>query len=389
MKNYQDLIKKLLSYQLSIDSDQFCLSLYQPNQNYSKLQIFEKLKPLLEEGIRANKQLKKANNKEELINVVKKKLLSLDNLFSGLALFVVIKSSNRGIEFQEKDLFLVPLTSQPIRENQLAKRFKIDQLIMIIQEKMDVLILEIKRNEYNSYLFAENTFQKIDLAKNTHIEKDVNRYLQEYKSKNLDMATHSTGKDKFKKHILKQNELFLQDITRKMKSYAKFFNPLLIVYSNWFEPFAKNFFEKLDKELHNTSIITLKKVFKNRITFKKEVKKVIDKYKEKEKMKLLEEIKDKHYDVVKTWSNIVQAARNGQIRKLLIRPNLSVTGYVSDRDKLIYIKKPKVKAKKIDNIIPWLIIDVIKKGGKIKVFTQEEYEGQPYKLAQLKYIIKD
>jgi hypothetical protein len=101
-------------------------------------------------------------------------------------------------------------------------------------------------------------------------------------------------------------------------------------------------------------------------------------------LQLLDELKNDYYSVVETWEDIAQAIRNGQVRRLLIRPNLSVKGYVG-ADGLVYVNQPEIKAREVDNVLPWMVAAVIDQKGEVIVYTEEEFQGRPHKLAQLRY----
>ncbi len=385
MDHYQDLALKLLKRELSPKSNQSCISLYQPNQSYSKQQIFQQVKSLFSQALRDNERLKNATNEQTLLEQIREEITNLDSLLAGLGVFALVEIDGSQLKIVKNQLHVLPLGRQPLREYYSGSRFDVDQLIMIAGVVTDALVIDLKRNEHFTYVYSAGEFEEVDRAENLHIGEIPNRYLEKYSPTGRgDGIIYSTGSDKVDRRLLKQNELFLQDLIKKIKSYPYSFQHLVIFYSNLFAPFIDNYLQELKKSFPDSHVVAEEKNIKKRELFKNEVKQTLTKHIQEDKMQLLDELEDDYYSVVETWEDIAQAIRNGQVRRLLIRPNLSVKGYV-EADGLVYVNQPETQAREVDNVLPWMVAAVVGQKGEVVVYTEEEFHGRPHKLAQLRY----
>lgn len=384
MNQYQELAAQLLKYELDPQQDQVCLSLYQPNKNYSKQQIFQQTKSLFLKALREDEELKHVNNQAQLLDSIREKIMNLETLLNGIAAFMRL-SVNGSRAKLINGLYLVPLGEKPVRDYFTGPRFDVDQLFMAANSTANALVVDLKRKECFIYAYFKGQFEQIDHLENEHIEEEADEYLQKFTPlKWGEGVIHSTGSDKFDRRMLKQNELFLQDVIKKIKDYPYSFQHLLCFYTNSFSPFIGSYLEELDDDLFDSDLVMVEKNIKKRELFKKEAQKVLTKHINQKKLQIIEELEDDYYAVVENWKAIAEAVRNGQVRKLIIRPNLSLQGYVTN-DGLVYINQPEIEAKQVDNLIPWLVAAVTEQKGEVIVFTEDEFKGRPHKLAQLRY----
>jgi hypothetical protein len=385
MDHYQDLALKLLKTELSPESNQSCISLYQPNQNYSKQQIFQQVKSLFLQALRDNERLKSATNERDLLEQIREKITKLDSLLAGLGIFILVEVDGSQLKVMKNQLHVLPLGRLPIREYYSGPRFDVDQLVMIAGVVTDALVIDLKRKEYFTYIYSAGKLEEVERTANEYIVQIPNRYLEKYTPTGRgDGIIYSTGSDKVDKQLLKQNELFLQDLIKKIKTYPYTFQHLVIFYSNLFSPFIDNYLQQLQSSLPNIHLVTQEKNIKKRQVFRKEVEQILTKHIQEDKLQLLDELENDYYSVVETWEDIAQAVRHGQVRRFLIRPNLSVKGYVG-ADGLVYVNQPEIKARAVDNVLPWMVAAVIDQKGEVVVFTEKEFRGRPHKLAQLRY----
>lgn len=384
MNQYQELAAQLLKYELDPQQDQVCLSLYQPNKNYSKQQIFQQTKSLFLKALREDDELKHINNQAQLLDSIREKIMNLETLLNGIAAFMRL-SFNGSKAKLINELYLVPLGEKPVRDYFTGPRFDVDQLFMAANSAANALVVDLKRKECFIYAYFKGQFEQIDILVNEHIEEEADEYLQKFTPlKWGEGVIHSTGSDKFDRRMLKQNELFLQDVIKKIKDYPYSYKHLLYFYTNSFAPFIGSYLEELDDDLPDSDLVMVEKNIKKRELFKKEAQKVLTEYINQKKLQIIEELEDDYYAVVENWKAIAEAVRNGQVRKLIIRPNLSLQGYVTD-DGLVYINQPEIEAKQVDNLIPWLVAAVTQQKGEVIVFAEDEFKGRPHKLAQLRY----
>ncbi len=384
MNQYQELAAQLLKYELDPQKNQICLSLYQPNKNYSKLQIFQQIKSLFLQALREDDELKHINNQAHLLESIRNKIMNLDTLLNGLSIFMRL-SVNGSQAKLINDIYLVPLGQKPVRDYFTGARFAVGQLFTAANSATNALVVDLKRKECFVYAYYQGQIEQIDHLKNDHIGEEADEYLQKFTPVKWGKGVlHSTGSDKFDRRMLKQNELFLQDVIEKIKDYPYSYQYLLYFHTNSFAPFISNYFDELYNDLPETDLVIEKKNIKKRELFKKEAIKVLSEHIQQEKLKIINELEDDYYAVVENWEAIAEAVRNGQVRKLIIRPNLSLQGYVT-HDGLVYINQPEVEAKQVDNLIPWMVAAVTDQKGQVIVFTEDEFIGRPHKLAQLRY----
>ncbi len=384
MNHYQKLAIDLLKYELSPKKDHHCISLYQPNNNFSKAQISQHLKSLLLKALRSKKQLKHASNEDQIIQEVQDCVMNLDQLLTGVAIFFRIKIDGSKLQIVNSSLHCLPLGHKPVSEYFAGGRYSVEQLMMIANAVTDGLVLDLKRNEYFLYKYSQEDVIEIDHKENDYIEEDIQRYIEKYSPDGLNLAIHGTGADKYQKRLLKQNELFLKDVIEKVKDYPSPIGHLLVFYSNWFSPFIQTHLDDLDTSLPKTHLVAVDKNIKKRELFIEQVKKELEKHIGDKKEKLLDELKQQHHLIVETWPEIAKAASNGQIRRLLIKPNISVSGYITT-DGLVYTDEPQMESKKVDNIVPWIVAVVSQQDGEVHTFKPDELDGRPRMLAQLRY----
>ncbi len=385
MDKYLNLAKQLLQYELDPQDNQYCITLYQPNEGNSKKQIFQHIKSLLQQALKENKDLRHAENEHELLEEIREQILNLDSLLKGLAIFFRVTAEGSLLKLVEDKIHIIPVGEKPVREFYASQRYDVDQLFMIAHGITNGLVVDLKRKESFFYAYYQGELEKIDHMENDHIGEKEDEYLERFAPKRWgEGIIHSTGSDKFDRRMLKQNELFLQDLVQRIKEISYSFQHLVLFYTNLFEPFIENYLDELRTIFPDTHLVTVEKNIKKRQLFKKEALKVIDKHIQEHKLQILEELEDDYYSVVESWEDIAEAVRNGQVRKLLIRPNLSLKGYVA-ADNLLYVNQPEIEAQEVENLIPWLVAAVAKQDGEIVVFSEDEFEGRPHKMAQLRY----
>jgi hypothetical protein len=388
MNQYQQLASELLRYELSPDKQEYCISLYQPNDSYSKPQLFHQLKAIILKALRSDKQLKHSSSEDELIEAIREQVFNLDQLLSGVAVFLRLRSNGNKLMIADNKVHCITLLSKPVSEYFTGKRFSVEQLMMIASAVTDALIVDLKRNEFFIYRYSNHEIEEVAQGENEYIEEDVNRYIEMFSTHGLDITFHGTGRDKYQRRMLKQNELFLKEVLDRVRKYPQSFEHLLIFYSEWFKPFIHKYLSDISNSLHKTQLIAVEKNIKKRDIFIKEAQEQLKDRVSQRKHQVLEELEQQHQMVIETWPEIAQAVRNKQIRRLMIKPNISVSGYVT-QDGLIYTQEPEAKAVKVNNIVPWIVAATAQQDGEIYVFTQDELETRPHMLAQLRYQLED
>ncbi|MBD3250527.1 MAG: hypothetical protein GF381_03100 [Candidatus Pacebacteria bacterium] len=391
MIDYSSLIQQLLGLELEKPEEQmYFLSIYQPNTGLSKDQIKLRLKSQLLAAFHGQDNLAHDDRLEqELLEQISQEVDQLDGLKKGLAVFVKLDvKSGKKIKLQSP-VFVVPLERTPKKEAQLSQSFDLDQLLLAAYSQLDALIINLHRKTFRIYHLLDSDLKLIKEQENEFIGEMPNEGLETHAP--LDQQSgiyHGTGTNTHQRRLLKQNQLFMNQLEQYLvnqlgQELKTKFKYVLIFYSDYFQEVISGLGEAIRDRIGSQKLELIHKTLYNDQQVQEQAKKKFRQLQNARRQSLAADLKEKFYQVKKGWTNVTRAARNGQIRRLFIKPDTNKTGYIGP-EQLIYTY-PEKDTKQVKNLAAWLVSAVENQSGQVVVMKGQEYQDCPAVMAELRY----
>ncbi len=361
----------------SSGKDCYFLSFYLPVSGLNNNKIQQQIKSLLHEGfikIDANQQIPEPlrKTKESLIPIFENKINELSSPQKGLAGFAMF-NPNKKPDNEGNEIIIVSTRKEPFREISISKVFDLDQLVWLNFIETDALFLSLNRNEAKIWTVNGNSTNLIKQIENEYLIEEDKEHLEEYSPTKGSSIIHGTGSNKPNIRAEKRDENFLNDLKELLKkdNLTVGHKYLIISFSSYFrnsiDPLInelKNIFPKMiitttDKSLNDKDKIfaeTHEKI--NRIT-----KETIDEE--------LSKAKENYNQYLDNFEDITKASRDRNLFKLFFKPDLEKPGWIEE-DYIFIEKRPR--GRKVKNILPWLVKNVIESGGEIYLLPKDDEE---------------
>jgi hypothetical protein len=270
------------------------------------------------------------------------------------------------------------LGKEPEEEFFVGKTFNYDQLLWQEYRAENVLLLNIKPEEANVYKLENGELDRIESMKNSFVSDRENEYLERFSPTGYKNVVHGTGSDKWKRDLEDRIVGFLNQIIEAIRRGDKYdgdYNGLVIVYSDNVKDVIKKLVDELVKIMPTfDKPILINKNIPNENQLKEEVIRAIEDHKKKNKMEYLTWVMEEDRDnFVEGWKSVLKELRRQKIETLFYKEGSSKQGYLMDEE-LLYLNPVEGanNLRRLNNIAPWLLRNVLEYGGKVMVFDREE-----------------
>ncbi len=385
MSKFDKIIDNLINKE---DNKKKFLSLYFPINDYTKKQAQKRISSLVEKGFKNNKSLNNLSNlHSKVADNLAQEFINLKAVNKGVGIFAefFVDTKNKGKKTEIEDVEIVTFARSPKKKIFIGNIYDLDQLVWISNLEIDALVIDLHRKKCLIYLFEENDLELLTSIENEFI--DFKEPETMYKPPILaDKIFYSPGSNKVEKEKQKENRFFLNAILEEIqenKQLRQKFRYLLLFYSERYSEFV-NGFSKHSGIKCSFKPITIKKHpgLQKKHKFEKIVLRKIRKYQKQKAKELFSLAKEDYLHYKEGWKDVLKAANKGKIEHLFIQPYVKKQGYF--KNDLLYLNKQD-KARKINNLGPWLVKSVIKKGGKIVIIKKDWFKEVPEVTAKLRF----
>lgn len=386
MIDYSAVVSELLAKQTGeLTPQTMFLTIYLSNDSQSVNQLKLPLKSAIQQAFHQDEQTKHALRLEEqIIDPVLSELDKLDDLKQGVAVFIKFELI-RDKKVKLEGVNLVPLESGVVDSTTLASAYNLDQLLLSVYQNERSVLVDLHRDEYQVYLFDEHQLEHVQQTENKFMEKVPDDYSDNFSPIDGKEALHyKTGTDVYQKRVIKQNELFLNQLEEYLLQEFNIKDRRLIVfYSDQFDEVIHSLREKLEDRLGEENVYLKNKTIRDEEQLRDEAIKLDKKLRKQAIDRTLESLKEDYYQVKTGWTDVTKAVRYGQVRQLFIKADVKKQGFILDEG--LVFTYPAKGTHQVDNIAPWLIKSVVVQGGQVFAIDGEEYEDYPQVAARLRY----
>ncbi|MGI5827725.1 MAG: hypothetical protein ACOX6V_01745 [Patescibacteria group bacterium] len=395
MESYDYLIQELLSQEgRNIRSNTFFLTAYYPIKKREKASL-QKLKKVvldwLDTHFRRNKDIGQFSRiHHQLLKTVSKHLENFEQTDKGLAIFAKFSASSRvdkrNRSIPKKQVLVVSLSRRPREEFSVGKTYDLDQLVWILNQKLESVVLNISRKKADVYILDEGKLGFITQVANDYLYSGEREYLEVHRPTRSDFAVYGTGSDRFKQRQKDEDMRFLTELGKYIKNEPLLklqFEHLVVVYSHLFEEHIDDFIKNLTHSLPYLTPITIQKDIQTEKELHQEVLNTVNKHKEYSQKQQLKQAKKEMYKYIEDWQSVAKASRQRKINTLFITAKAKSPGYVLNRD-LVYTH-PAAGSRRVENIAPWIVHSALKADSQIVVFPESLPETETPIAASLRY----
>jgi len=390
---FREIIDNLLEEQEKANNTTYFLSVYQPVNEDVRTNLKKHLRALILSEMKNHKELKNLKKfRHVLAERAIKEIEGLKSLGRGLGIFVkfdVSKIKNKKEKKLEssissEDIVITRLFREPEKEAYIGKTYDLDQLVWTNNNPIESLVISLSRKRAQLFAALGDRIEMITEIKNKHLKTKEKEFHAEFYPTRESQVHHGSGDDKLSRRELKENRKLLQDVTtfiKQSRMLKKRYDFLLVFYSSSFTELIEDFARE-NSLRSNFQPITKAKNIEEKEKLKKETLKEIKKFEKKTKKEILEEAKnDSLY--TEDWEKICEAARMERIKELFVEVDAKQEGYV-DKEGLTYLEE-KEDAKKVKNIVPWILRRVIDSNGRVSVLREISVGNDQKIAASLRY----
>jgi len=372
MRPYSKTISKLLEDSSAADPSIIYLSAYFPKKNRNKAELKKHIKSHFFDIFRKQPKLKKDKDlRHKIVQAVQLQVDELENLRQGLAIFVEIaldKLQGKKIEIPQDTVTVLPLNRSPKREVRLEDAYDVDQLVWMNNVAGSALVMSLRGKE--AYLYCVD-LSGIEPERKEKVPLELERepeYLEQFSPTNFRELYHGTGADKLSRMREMERERLIRDVKEVIKSplAPSGYEYLIIFASSGFDTLISNLVDDATVAPAETEVIVERKNIDDEMEIKRLAREKISKNQEERRRQLLERIQEAPEQYAEGWDGVTEAAREGSIAALFIKPDLERAGFVLDR-KLPYLE-PAAGSRRVNNLAPWLVRRVVQTDGEIAVF---------------------
>ncbi len=340
------------------------LSVYIPVKHYSKIQLEQKIKSLLLNTFRSYENFTgQSRFQHEIIDKINKEIRILKNLNEGLAIFVKIDLDEKSK--QKIDIIHISqLNRAPKKEAHIGEIFDLDQFVWLHTVSAEALMINLNRKKGYIYRLEGNKWNLIQKEKNNFIVKKEKEYLGRVTGTKV---CFGSGSQKVKDRKKRENKRFLDSIKKALKKDSQIQNNidyLIVFYSNEFVGLVDELRGNSESYFPNTNLILVGKNIQKESLLKEKAMERLKEEERKREKELLKKAKSKPGLFIEEWDKVIEAVQMKNVETLFIQPTLKKKGFI--RDNLISIKEIK-NSRKVKNIAPWTVKNVLESGGKVVV----------------------
>jgi hypothetical protein len=370
LNNYKELIDKLTKQKYSPLSENFYISIYFNTRKKTRSDIQTMLNSYInkafdrKEILDGNDRLKKQVKKE-----LKQILSGITGFENGLGIFIGLRLKDNDININIANLDITP-------ENNLfvGKVYNLDQLLWTYHHNRELLILDIDKLNFNIYYLAGEKIEKLKHYENEFFETEEKEYQEVFTPvEGSSKVVFGKGERKAERRKA-QTLIHFFDWAFNNLLEEEFFQEfdlkhLVIFHSSEYDEIVKVIKEQIEKRIRIEPIL-ISRINTESVKIKEEISERIDQIKKNNKVKLLKAVKSKPEIFAQGWKEVTDSARLAKISTLFLKPSVKHKGYLVSND-MIYTY-PVKGSMKLENIKPWLVMNVCNKGGEIRIITHTD-----------------
>jgi hypothetical protein len=311
-----------------------------------------------------NDRLKKQVKKE-----LKQILSGITGFENGLGIFIGLRLKDNDININIANLDITP-------ENNLfvGKVYNLDQLLWTYHHNRELLILDIDKLNFNIYYLAGEKIEKLKHYENEFFETEEKEYQEVFTPvEGSSKVVFGKGERKAERRKA-QTLIHFFDWAFNNLLEEEFFQEfdlkhLVIFHSSEYDEIVKVIKEQIEKRIRIEPIL-ISRINTESVKIKEEISERIDQIKKNNKVKLLKAVKSKPEIFAQGWKEVTDSARLAKISTLFLKPSVKHKGYLVSND-MIYTY-PVKGSMKLENIKPWLVMNVCNKGGEIRIITHTD-----------------
>ena len=347
------------------------MSAYFPKFGRNKSEVKKHIKSYLFDVFRNHQKLKKYKDlRHEVVRAVQEKVDLLDNLRQGLAVFVKLdldELQGDKVTLSAQDIEILALNRSPKREVRIDNTYDVDQLVWMNNVAGTALVISLRGKEARLYSLDLSGIESERKEKvPVELEKEP-EYLEQFSPINFRELYHGTGADKLSKMREMEREQLINDVKGVIKSSAISCDCayLVIFASSAFSTLVSKLTKDSTVALAGAEVIVEHKNIEDEAELKAEAREKITEAQEGRKKMLLGRAQETPDQYVEGWQDVTDAAREGVVAALFVKPDLEMNGYVLDGEFPHLQKYPS--SFPVKNLAPWVVRRVVQTGGELVV----------------------
>jgi hypothetical protein len=372
MQDLTPLIFELLDEEY--DPDNMLISLYLPlDEEILRPDIYTKVKSELLDAMRSDKKAKQFEDLHlDITEQVQKTLDTVDEFYKGLAVFI---RANATSATEMISIKAAPLAFEPEKQIFIGDVYDLDQLIWIDNYSPKALVTVLTKNGAQIYKYDNANIHLLEEKRNPYLISEPNEYREKFSPTPDDKVLHGTGgkntqrqKDKVARKFV---EMMIEEITDKT-SEDEDYKHCFIFHSVNFDEYKKMIKEKLSTQSNMTPILE-QKAIQSRNHLTTVTQKAINRFRTKTVKDTIELAEANPGLYAKGWYEVTEASRQEKVRTLFITPKTEKSGYILENlDKRYVYTYPVKDSHKVKNIAPWIVRNVLKRGGEIMTIPKPD-----------------
>lgn len=367
------------------------LSVYQPFSEGSRKTFRTRLKSLCLRTFRDSNCFKSDSDKHNLlIDRILLEESKLSEIGEGVGLFMKFDPEkvkpNSKQEEQIEDFHLFKMTREVEPKGFLGKVYDLDQLAWAVNTSIRAFIVSVQEKKLDLYKYFEDEITHLKSFESEYELAEDKENLEKYSPMGAHQQRgvyHGLGE----KNVSRKKKSYVVRLLNRAKDFivenidVQSVNNIVVFYDEAFT-------EEIDKFLDKFKSISCLKVLQKKLDLQNENvlrKKTEEKIREQEEnmyKDLRVEYKEKYNSYIKSWKQIAEATRQEKVEKIFLNPKIEKKGFL--KDGLVYTSKQR-DCKKLDNIRPWIVNNILVNNGKVWVNGDLEEKLDTHILVKLRF----
>jgi len=317
MKLYRKHIDKLVGIvNSSQNPNTHFLTCYYDSQNRFKGDDLKRLKSQLLTGIKRHGIPDPADILyQDFIQTVIGKVNENQSLNAGLALFARIYSNTFTIDD------LIYLHHPPQKAVFINDVYDLEQLLWMNEITIPSLIINISRHHADFYEKTGHLINHLATLKNPYQVLPDKHYLEQYNPSGQDQNIHGSGDKNLQRRIQDQNQLFLDDVRKLVKTWkanGKSYDIHVYFYSSEFTDHIDSFIHQTAKESGSPVTLSQNVQVQDWQELSQIAQNLIEDHIEQVKVGEFNAAKENFHAFLDEWEDIYDAAEENRINTLFI-----------------------------------------------------------------------
>jgi len=367
------VIDTLIDQKNSLPSGTKYLSIYYPNDNFGVSEFKRRLKIFVKEYLQAEAP---GVDAKKISADIASRLDAIDasQLDHGISIFEALGHS----------FMAVPLPHAPQKEILLQSTYKLDQLVELLDLFSATVVITLQKDKASFYEAINGQLKKVSEVSNDFSAQEEKEYLDKYQPTRNDQAFYGSGGRNYQASEDHVMELFLNQTEKSFAKLVKKYKPqkILVFYSSNYNNFADEFCKFLKNQYSPTEIVCKAKNMTSLNDLQKEFEKEVMDVSKKKKRELFLSSKENYPLFAGNWQEVLDAQRARKIEVLFMKKGSFQEGFLWKEE--IYIESQGKKTKPVDDVVPFLVEQVLTSGGDVVVMP-EEIEKKTSVAARLRY----